>query len=162
METFSALQDICRGNSPVTDEFPARRPVTRSFNVFFYLRPNKRLSKQWWGWWFETPSRPIWCHCNGSRALNKWKPGYNDTHFADYIFIFIFLHKNCCIFIQISPKLLPMVQLQYASIVHIMIWHPSNCLNQRWSSLLPPPPKKKKTKKKNDIVVCVQKVCECD
>ena len=25
---------------------------------------NKRLSKQWWGWWFETPSCPLWRHCN--------------------------------------------------------------------------------------------------
>ena len=37
-------------------EFPAQRPVTRSFDVFFDLRPNKRLSKQPWDWWFETPS----------------------------------------------------------------------------------------------------------
>ena len=27
-------------------EFPAQRPVTRSFDVFFDLCPNKRLSKQ--------------------------------------------------------------------------------------------------------------------
>ena len=33
-----------------------RSPVTRNFNVFFDLRLNKRLSKQSWGWWFETPS----------------------------------------------------------------------------------------------------------
>ena len=33
--------------------------------VFFDLRPKKRLSKQWWGWWFETPSRTLWRHCNG-------------------------------------------------------------------------------------------------
>ena len=25
---------------------------------------NKRLSKQSWGWWFETPSCSIWRHCN--------------------------------------------------------------------------------------------------
>ena len=31
---------------------PAQRPVTRSFDVFFDLRSNKRLSKQWRGWWF--------------------------------------------------------------------------------------------------------------
>ena len=37
METFSALQAICVGNSPVTGEFPAQRPVTRSFGVFFDL-----------------------------------------------------------------------------------------------------------------------------
>ena len=39
--------------------------VTRSFDVFLDLRPNKRLSKQSWGWWFETPSRPLWRHSNG-------------------------------------------------------------------------------------------------
>ena len=38
METFSALLAICAGNSPVTGEFPAQRPVTRSFDVFFDLR----------------------------------------------------------------------------------------------------------------------------
>ena len=46
METFSVLLAICAGNSPVTGEFPAQRPVTQSFNVFFDLRLNKRLSKQ--------------------------------------------------------------------------------------------------------------------
>ena len=61
METFSALLAICTGNSPVNGEFPAQRPVTRSFDVFFDL--NKRLGKQSWGWWFETPSRPLWRSC---------------------------------------------------------------------------------------------------
>ena len=46
METFSALLSICAGNSPVTGEFHAQRPVTRSFDVFFDLRLNKRWSKQ--------------------------------------------------------------------------------------------------------------------
>ena len=64
METFSALLAICAGKSPVTGEFPAQRPVTRSFDVFFNLRLNKRLSKQSWGWWFETPTHPLWRHCN--------------------------------------------------------------------------------------------------
>ena len=64
METFSALLAICAGNSPVPGEFPTQRPVTWSFDVFFHLRLNKRLSKQSWGWWFETISRPLWRHCN--------------------------------------------------------------------------------------------------
>ena len=45
-------------------EFPTQRPVTRSFDVFFDLRLNKRLSKQGWGWWFETPPWSLWRHCN--------------------------------------------------------------------------------------------------
>ena len=63
METVSALLAICAGNSPVTGEFPVQRPVTRSFAAFFDLCPNKRLSKQSWGWWFEPLSRPLWRHC---------------------------------------------------------------------------------------------------
>ena len=46
METFSALLAICAGNSPVSGEFPAQRPVTRSFDICFDLHPNKRLNKQ--------------------------------------------------------------------------------------------------------------------
>ena len=34
METYSALLVLCAGNSPVTGEVPARRPVTRSFDAF--------------------------------------------------------------------------------------------------------------------------------
>ena len=64
-ETFSALLAFCAGNSRVAGEFLTQRPVTRSFDVFFDLCQNKRLSKQWWGWWFETPSHPLWRHCNG-------------------------------------------------------------------------------------------------
>ena len=40
METFSALLAICAGNSPVPGEFPAQRPVTRSFDVFFCVSIN--------------------------------------------------------------------------------------------------------------------------
>ena len=71
METFSALLAICAGNSPVTGEFPAQRPVTRSFDVFLDLRLNKPLSKQWWGWWFETLSRPLWRHGNVFRKNSR-------------------------------------------------------------------------------------------
>ena len=41
-----------------------QRPVTWSFDVFFDLRLNKRLSKQSRGRWFETPSGSLWRHCN--------------------------------------------------------------------------------------------------
>ena len=61
---FRVTGHLC-GESPVPGEFPAQRPVTRSFDVFYDLRLNKRLSKQLWGWWFETPSRQLWRHCNG-------------------------------------------------------------------------------------------------
>ena len=76
METFSALLAICAGNSPVHGEFPAQRPVTRNFDVYFDMHPNNRLSKQSWGWWFETQSRPLWRHRN---ALELWTPHLHPT-----------------------------------------------------------------------------------
>ena len=70
METFSALLALCAGNTPVTGEFRAHRSETRSFDVFFDLRLNKRLSKQPWDLWFETPSWSLWRHCNESCLEN--------------------------------------------------------------------------------------------
>ena len=61
METFSVLLAICAGNSPGT-----QRPVTRTLDIFFDLRLNKRLSKQSWGWWFNTLPRPLRRHTNYS------------------------------------------------------------------------------------------------
>ena len=72
METFSALLAICAGNSPVPGEFPSQRPVTRSFDVFFDLRLNKRLSKQPWGCWFDTPSWSLWRQCNETACYDNY------------------------------------------------------------------------------------------
>ena len=60
---FSVTGHLC-GELTGTRWIPHKRPVTRSFDVLFALRPNKRLSKQLWGWWFETQSRPLWRHRN--------------------------------------------------------------------------------------------------
>ena len=48
----------------VTGEFPPQMPVMWSFDIFFDLRLNKRLSEQPWGRWFQTPSHSLWRHCN--------------------------------------------------------------------------------------------------
>ena len=90
METFYVLLAICAGNSPVTDDFPAQRPVTRNFDVFVNLRLNKRLSKELWGWWFETPSHPLWCQCYVSRITSV----IPDWNFNEYALNFI--HKIKC------------------------------------------------------------------
>ena len=61
---FRVTGPLC-GEFTGPGEFPAQSPVTRIFDVFFDLRLNKRLSKQPWGWWFETPSWSLWRQCNG-------------------------------------------------------------------------------------------------
>ena len=54
----------------------SKRSLTRSFDVFFDLRLNKRLNKQSRGWWFETPSHSLWRHCNA---------GYNDDQSCSHL-----------------------------------------------------------------------------
>ena len=71
----SSNGNIFRVTGHLCEEFtdprwiPAQRPVTRSFDVFFELRLNKRLSKQSWGWWFETLPPPLWRHCNVIQSI---------------------------------------------------------------------------------------------
>ena len=66
-KNFPRYWPLC-GEFTGPGEFPAQRPVTRSFDVFFDLGLNKRLSKQPRVWWFETPSWSLWRQCN---AFNK-------------------------------------------------------------------------------------------
>ena len=90
MKTFSALLALCAGNSSVTDEFPAQRTVTRSFEVFFDLRLYKRLNKQSWGWWFERQSRPLWRQGNGHRNERTKGKDYW-SHFSSFFSISILI-----------------------------------------------------------------------
>ena len=67
----SSNGNISRVTGHLCGEFTCPRGIPRTkasdaelWYFFFDLRRNKRLSKQSWGWWFETLSRPLWRHCN--------------------------------------------------------------------------------------------------
>ena len=60
---FCVTGHLC-GEFTSPGEFPAQTPMTRSYDVFFDLSLNKRLSKQSQGWWFEMQLRQLWRHCN--------------------------------------------------------------------------------------------------
>ena len=100
MEIFSVLLAICAGNSPVPDEFPTQRPVTRGFDVFFDLHLNKRLSKQPGGWWFQAPSLLLWCHCNASKNSSCNKICYQSYTIKDYFRNQIDIISQICITMQ--------------------------------------------------------------
>ena len=87
METFSALLALCAGNSPITGEFPAQRPVTRSFDVFLDLRLKQQLSKQWRRRWFMTQSDSLWRHCNDTLLSEE---GLCNTHTGIFIIKIIY------------------------------------------------------------------------
>ena len=66
----SSNGNIFRVTGHLCGEFTGDRWIPRtktsdaSFDVFFDRRLNKQLNKQSWGWWFETPSHPLWRHRN--------------------------------------------------------------------------------------------------
>ena len=65
----SSNGNIFRDTGHLCGEFTGHRwfPRTKASHAelwYFSRRLNKRLSKQSCGWWFETPSRPFWRHCN--------------------------------------------------------------------------------------------------
>ena len=85
----SSNGNICRVTGHLCGELtghrwiPLQRPVTRSFDVIFDLRLNKRFSLQSWGWWFEALPRPIWRQCNVKMMEMGWcnkKPTNNKTN----------------------------------------------------------------------------------
>ena len=92
MGTFSASLALCTGNSPFTDEFPWQSPVTRSFDVFYDLRLNKRSNAQSIRWWFEMPSHWLWRHCSGeSFDIASASDKYRYIHHAGSLSIMIHL-----------------------------------------------------------------------
>ena len=79
---FRVTGPLC-GEFTGPGEFPAQRPVTWSFGVFFALRLNKRLSKQSSGWWFETLSWSLWRQCYADTDNPSWH--WCSTHSSQLI-----------------------------------------------------------------------------
>ena len=92
MKTFSALLAICVGNSPVTSDFLAQRPVTRSFDVFLIcVGINSCINNREAG--DLRRHHPLWRHCNVA-ALTK-------TFQNDSIFIWVNEGKIRVLFYEI-------------------------------------------------------------
>ena len=56
--------NIFRVTGHLCGEFTGHKGQWRRALLFSLICAWIRLSKQWWGWWFEAPSRPLWHHCN--------------------------------------------------------------------------------------------------
>ena len=71
----SSNGNIFRVTGPLCGELTGHRwiPHTKASNAelwfFSLICLNKRLSKQSRGWWFETPSRSLWRHCNDDKIM---------------------------------------------------------------------------------------------
>ena len=120
---FRVTGSLC-GEFTGSGEFPAQRPVTRSFDVFFDLRLNKRLSKQPWGWWFETPSWSLWHQCNEFFwAKTSLQILFNFCIFQrwneqEYIWMYIRIY----IYIYIWTILLETINIHFESSVRWTPW----------------------------------------
>ena len=146
---FRVTGPLC-GEFTGPGEFPSQRLVTRSFDVFFDLRLNKRLSKQPRCWWFETLSWSLWRHRNeiSSGIPNQycacWQPVDAINHvvlvlleYSGFInkivnmalqkYFFIWNEKKNHISIQILLKFVHMSTTDNKlSLVQAMTWHLSD------------------------------------
>ena len=59
LQRYTHLDDVIKWK-----HFPRYGPFVRGIHWGLDLRPNKWLSKQLRGWWFETQSCPLWRHRN--------------------------------------------------------------------------------------------------
>ena len=81
---------IVRVTDPLCGEINGHRwiPLTKAsdadFDVFFDLCLNKQLSKQSWGWWFETPSRSLWHHYNEIIGKQYYAPNCGHVTPCEY------------------------------------------------------------------------------
>ena len=94
----SSNGNIFRVTGHLCGEFTGHRWISRTkasdaeLWCFLWSAPEKkRLSKQSRGWWFETPSRPLWCHCNGIAWLYMVFPHACITYISE-IFTAILTH----------------------------------------------------------------------
>ena len=60
---FRVTSHLCR-ESTGHRWIPRPKASDAGLWCFLWSAPEWRLSKQSWGWWFETPSRPLWRHSN--------------------------------------------------------------------------------------------------
>ena len=126
----SSNGNIFRVTGHLCEEFTGHRWIPRPHKgqwrgALMFSLIYKRLCKQWWGWWFETPSCPSWRHSDGqvrvpyiymgpapeglriANDFNSSPPRQNGSHFIDDIFKYIFMNDKFCISIRISLKFVP-------------------------------------------------------
>ena len=71
----SSNGNIFRFTGHLCGEFTGSRGIPRTkaseaeLWCVLWSASNKRLNKQSWGWWFETPSWSLWRHCNDELYL---------------------------------------------------------------------------------------------
>ena len=94
METFSALLAICAGNSPAPGEFPVQRLVTRSFDVFFDLRLNKRFSKQSWAYDLRRYRAHYDVIVMGNQCQRSKPEGYTELETSCWRIFHLMLHRK--------------------------------------------------------------------
>ena len=133
MEIFSELLVFRAGNSPVTGEFPTPSQWRGAFFFFFFdLRLNKRLSKQSWGWWSQTPSRSLWRHCNDiyHKSLKPCEQFFWMT--CVYRADFRFGPSQWETSLQSNPVSHWLGAILESILIHVRIWYSSHLGGSTW------------------------------
>ena len=132
---------------------PTKANDALGFDVFSDLRPDKRLSKQSWGWWFETPSHLLLRHRNvrpwnwpiwAPKRMNGRYPYGNQVQSVPMSWRIHFVWRNC-VSISQTP-LTPWYRVRYFTsvaihdkflnqvlnaMIQIWVFFPVNCIGSQ-------------------------------
>ena len=98
----SSNGNIFRVTGHLCGKFTGPRWITRTkasdaeLWCSFDMRPNIRLSKQSWGWWFETPPQSLWSHRNAKGQIPKLHHHYVGCVLATHVIVisYVIFSKN--------------------------------------------------------------------
>ena len=108
--------------------FPVPKASDAELWCFFYLRLNKRLRKQSWGWWFEKQSRPLWRHCNGINLIIEFAVKHRPVIL--YAIVTLPVRPNYRLFINSFQKFhFDRLRLMECSIFLNMTIHSHSCFH---------------------------------
>ena len=109
-ENFSRVTGHLRGEFTGDRWIPRKASDAELWSFFFDLRLNERLSKQSWGWWFETPSRSLWRYCNGIKhnaIPTHWLRSEQNGHHCTDIFQVHILERALVYILSNSAEVCP-------------------------------------------------------
>ena len=123
---MSSNGNIFHVTGPLWGDFTGDQwiPVTKASDVelwcFLWSASEQKLSKQPRRWWFEMPSHPLWCHCNGMALLSQ----ILTTNYP------IANKWNCLCQVQSLIKFLKLLHsiLQYHIILHCVLMRGFNII----------------------------------
>ena len=101
---FCVTGHLC-GEFTVHRRIPCTKVSDAELWCFLWFAPEWTLSQQSWGWWFETPSRPLWRQSNANEVrVWKRKIVFNISRIGEWSLMDFLCHLSISILTECSKN----------------------------------------------------------